>query len=127
MASSVGRCQARERSDRAPKAYAALSRKWRLRSFAAVQGRAVGAGFAFATAAAPRIVAANAKLSGPFLRLDMTAGDFGLSWLLPRLIGNDMPGAVASRAFALTDVSASTYLVSTPRGPIDFPRSARAG
>ncbi len=55
---------------------------------AAVQGHAVGAGFAFAAAADVRIVAPDAKFSAPFLRLGMTAGDFGLSWLLPRLIGS---------------------------------------
>lgn len=55
---------------------------------AAVQGWAVGAGFAFTTAADVRFVGAGAKFSAPFLRLGMTVGDLGLSWFLPRLIGH---------------------------------------
>ncbi len=54
---------------------------------AAVQGHAVGAGFAFAAAADVRLVGPDARFSAPFLRLGMTVGDFGLSWLLPRIIG----------------------------------------
>jgi len=65
---------------------------WAMRSIpqpviAAVQGHAVGAGFAFAAAADVRLVAPNARFSAPFLRLGMTIGDFGLSWMLPRIIG----------------------------------------
>ncbi|WP_432841373.1 enoyl-CoA hydratase/isomerase family protein [Dactylosporangium sp. CA-092794] len=55
---------------------------------AAVQGHAVGAGFAFAAAADVRVVGPDARFSAPFLRLGMTVGDFGLSWLLPRIIGH---------------------------------------
>lgn len=55
---------------------------------AAVQGHAVGAGFAFAAAADVRLVAPDARFAAPFLSLGMTAGDFGLSWLLPRIIGH---------------------------------------
>ncbi|MEU9884521.1 enoyl-CoA hydratase/isomerase family protein [Sphaerisporangium sp. NPDC051011] len=54
---------------------------------AAIRGHAVGAGFSFAAAADLRIAAPDARFSAPFLRLGMTAGDFGLSWLLPRHIG----------------------------------------
>ncbi|GGM89811.1 enoyl-CoA hydratase/isomerase family protein [Dactylosporangium sucinum] len=55
---------------------------------AAVQGHAVGAGFAFAVAADVRMVGADARFSAPFLRLGMSVGDFGLSWLLPRIVGH---------------------------------------
>ncbi|WP_236794245.1 enoyl-CoA hydratase/isomerase family protein [Amycolatopsis sp. GM8] len=55
---------------------------------AAVQGHAVGAGFAFAAAADVRLAGPDARFSAPFLRLGMTVGDFGLSWLLPRIIGH---------------------------------------
>ena len=54
---------------------------------AAVQGHAVGAGFAFAAAADVRVVAPDARFGAPFLQLGMTVGDFGLSWLLPRIVG----------------------------------------
>lgn len=55
---------------------------------AAVRGHAVGAGFAFAAAADVRFIAPDAKFSAPFLNLGMTVGDFGLSWLLPRIVGH---------------------------------------
>ncbi|WP_220448865.1 enoyl-CoA hydratase/isomerase family protein [Nonomuraea mesophila] len=74
---------------------------------AAVQGYAVGAGFAFAAAADVRIVSPDAKFSAPFLRLGMTAGDFGLSWLLPRLIGH---GRAASLIYAAGRLDAGQAL-----------------
>jgi enoyl-CoA hydratase len=52
-----------------------------------VCGHAVGAGFALAAAADIRICAADALYSAPFVKIGMTVGDLGLSWLLPRLIG----------------------------------------
>lgn len=57
---------------------------------AAVQGHAVGAGFAFACAADLRVAAPDAIFSAPFTRLGMTPGDLGLSWLLPRLVGTSV-------------------------------------
>ncbi|MGV0993269.1 MAG: enoyl-CoA hydratase/isomerase family protein [Mycobacterium sp.] len=59
---------------------------------AAVSGPAVGAGFAFATAADVRFGAPDAMFIAPFLKLGVSIGDMGLSWMLPRLIG---PGAAA--------------------------------
>jgi enoyl-CoA hydratase len=61
---------------------------------AAVRGHAVGAGFALAAAADIRICAPDAQFSAPFLKLGMTVGDLGLSWLLPRLIGSGSASAV---------------------------------
>ena len=61
---------------------------------AAVRGYAVGAGLAFAAAADIRIIAADARFAAPFLPLGMTAGDFGLSWTLPRLIGQGRAAAL---------------------------------
>lgn len=65
---------------------------WVMRSIpqpviAVVQGYAVGAGFAFAAAADVRFIGAEAKFSAPFLAIGMTVGDLGLSWFLPRIIG----------------------------------------
>jgi enoyl-CoA hydratase len=54
---------------------------------AAVQGAAVGAGFALATASDIRVCAPNVKFIAPFLKLGVSIGDLGLSWMLPRLIG----------------------------------------
>lgn len=54
---------------------------------AAVRGPAVGAGFAMTAAADLRICAADAIFLAPFLKLGVSVGDMGLSWMLPRLIG----------------------------------------
>ncbi|RUP05885.1 MAG: enoyl-CoA hydratase/isomerase family protein [Mycobacterium sp.] len=54
---------------------------------AAVSGPAVGGGFALAAAADIRICAPDAAFMAPFVKLGVTIGDMGLSWLLPRLIG----------------------------------------
>lgn len=59
---------------------------------AAVSGPAVGGGFALATAADVRFGAPDAMFLAPFLKLGVSVGDMGLSWMLPRLIG---PGAAA--------------------------------
>ncbi len=54
---------------------------------AAIKGHAVGAGFAFAAASDLRIASSDAKFNAVFVRIGMTPGDLGLTWLLPRLIG----------------------------------------
>lgn len=54
---------------------------------AAVSGPAVGGAFAIAAAADIRICSADAVFLAPFLKLGVSVGDMGLSWLLPRLIG----------------------------------------
>lgn len=54
---------------------------------AAVHGHAVGAGFAFAAAADIRIAAPSARFNAVFVKIGMSAGDLGLTWLLPRIIG----------------------------------------
>ncbi|MGV9711748.1 enoyl-CoA hydratase/isomerase family protein [Gordonia sp. NPDC003424] len=55
---------------------------------AAVQGHAAGGGFALATAADLRILGAETRFHTPFVKLGVTPGDLGLSYLLPRLIGH---------------------------------------
>lgn len=54
---------------------------------AAVRGHAVGGGFSLAALADVRIVAPDARFNGGFIRLGMSPGDLGLSWILPRQIG----------------------------------------
>jgi enoyl-CoA hydratase len=59
---------------------------------AAVRGHAVGGGFSVSAAADLRIAAPDARFHAPFTKLGMSAGDVGLSYFLPRLIG---PAAAA--------------------------------
>lgn len=61
---------------------------------AAVNGPCVGAGMAIALAADVRIIAHEAQFHVAAVRLGLTAGESGISYLLPRLIG-------ASRAFEI--------------------------
>lgn len=61
---------------------------------AAVNGAAMGGGFAFTLAADIRVAATSARFSIANARLGLSAGECGISWLLPRMIG-------LSRAFEL--------------------------
>ncbi|CAN5164991.1 enoyl-CoA hydratase/isomerase family protein [soil metagenome] len=61
---------------------------------AAVNGAAMGGGFAFTLAADIRIAGRSAKFGIANARLGLSAGECGISWLLPRTIG-------LSRAFEL--------------------------
>lgn len=70
---------------------------------AAVSGPAVGGGFALATAADVRFGSPDAVFIAPFLKLAVSVGDMGLSWMLPRLIG---PGAAAEVLYSGTPLGA---------------------
>lgn len=54
----------------------------------ACHGYAVGGGFFLAMASDIRVIADNVKFSAPLLKLGLTCGDLGCSYLLPRLIGD---------------------------------------
>jgi enoyl-CoA hydratase len=54
---------------------------------AAVNGAAVGAGFALALAADVRVAEPSTRFSAAFIRIGFTGGDMGTSWLLPRIVG----------------------------------------
>jgi enoyl-CoA hydratase/carnithine racemase len=59
---------------------------------AAVNGPAAGGGLALALAADIRIAAPEARFNAAFVKIGLSAGDLGTSWLVPRLIG---PGRAA--------------------------------
>jgi enoyl-CoA hydratase/carnithine racemase len=63
---------------------------------AAVNGPAAGGGFSLALAADIRLVAEGAKFNAAFVKIGLSAGDLGASWLLTRLIG---PAATSEICF----------------------------
>jgi enoyl-CoA hydratase len=68
--------------------------KMRQPVIAAVEGPAVGGGFALALASDVRLAAPSARFSAAFIRVGVSACELGVSWLLPRLVG-------ASKAFEI--------------------------
>jgi enoyl-CoA hydratase/carnithine racemase len=54
---------------------------------AAVNGAAAGGGLSLALCADIRLAAPTAKFNAAFVKIGLSAGDLGVSWLLPRLIG----------------------------------------
>lgn len=54
---------------------------------AAINGPAAGAGLALALMADIRLAAVDATFTTAFVRIGLTGGDAGMSWLLPRLVG----------------------------------------
>src|SRR6516165_6652939 len=62
----------------------------------AANGAAAGGGLALALAADIRLAAPEAKFNAAFVRIGLSAGDLGTSWLLTRLIG---PAATSEICF----------------------------
>src|SRR6201987_4686464 len=60
----------------------------------AVTGPAAGGGLSLALMADIRLGSPNAKFNAAFVRIGLSAGDLGASWLLPRLIGPSAPPEV---------------------------------
>jgi enoyl-CoA hydratase/carnithine racemase len=64
---------------------------------AAVNGPATGGGLALALAADIRIGSPAARFNAAFVKIGLSAGDLGTSWLLPRMIG---PARAAEFAYS---------------------------
>lgn len=75
-----------DQQERAARALLAV-RSMRVPVIAAVNGAAAGGGLALALAADIRIASTRAKFNAAFVRIGLSAGDLGTSWLLTRLIG----------------------------------------
>lgn len=88
----VGYLELQERAARALTAVRAI----RVPVIAAVNGACAGGGLALSLAADIRLAAPAAKFNAAFVKIGLSAGDLGTSWLLPRLIGT---GAAAEIAF----------------------------
>ncbi|WP_067650417.1 enoyl-CoA hydratase/isomerase family protein [Nocardia harenae] len=75
-----------DQQERAARALTAI-RSLRVPVIAAVNGPAAGGGLALALAADIRLASPAAKFNAAFVRIGLSAGDLGTSWLLTRLIG----------------------------------------
>ena len=90
--SALGMLDRQERAARAVSALRALP----VPVIAAVNGPAAGGGLSLALVADIRLGSPSAKFNAAFVRIGLSAGDLGASWMLPRLIG---PSAAAEIGF----------------------------
>lgn len=85
-----------DQQNRAARALAAI-RAIPVPVIAAVNGAAAGGGFSLSLMADIRLGSPKAKFNGAFVKIGLSAGDLGVSWLLPRLIG---PAQAAEMCFS---------------------------
>ncbi|MGC4938502.1 enoyl-CoA hydratase/isomerase family protein [Kribbella sp. DT2] len=78
-------------------------RSMRVPVVAAINGPAAGGGMSLALAADIRLASSAAKFNAAFIRVGLSAGDLGASWLLTRLIG---PAATSEICFTGRNVDA---------------------
>lgn len=83
-----------ERQEHAARGLQAI-RSLRIPVIAAVNGAAAGGGLSLALAADIRLAARSAKFNAAFVRIGLSAGDLGASWLLPRIIGPALASEIA--------------------------------
>lgn len=80
--------------ERAARALLAV-RSVRVPVIAAVNGPAAGGGLALALQADIRLASPEAKFNAAFVRIGLSAGDLGTSWLLTRLVGPAVTSDIA--------------------------------
>lgn len=85
-----------DRQNRAARALSAI-RAIPVPVIAAVNGAAAGGGFSLSLMADIRLGSPKAKFNAAFVKIGLSAGDLGVSWLLPRLIG---PAQAAEMCFS---------------------------
>jgi enoyl-CoA hydratase/carnithine racemase len=95
-----------DRQEQAARALLAV-RSMRVPVIAAINGAAAGGGLALALAADIRLAAPEAAFSAAFVRIGLSAGDLGTSWLLTRLIG---PASASEICFTGRPVRAAEAL-----------------
>jgi enoyl-CoA hydratase/carnithine racemase len=89
-------------------------RSLRIPVIAAVNGAAAGGGLSLALAADIRIAARSAKFNAAFVRIGLSAGDLGASWLLPRVIGPALAAEIAyTGRFVFADEAERIGLVNS--------------
>ena len=84
-----------DRQELAARGLAAI-RALRIPVIAAIDGAAAGGGLSLALAADIRIGTPRARFNAAFVRIGLSAGDLGASWMLTRIVG---PGLAAELAY----------------------------
>jgi enoyl-CoA hydratase/carnithine racemase len=109
-----------DRQERAARALSAV-RSIPVPVIAAVNGPAAGGGLSLALMTDIRLGSPAAKFNAAFVRIGLSAGDLGASWLLPRLIG---PSAAAEIGFTgrmvESDEAERLGLLNRVTGPDDL-------
>lgn len=102
-----------DQQERAARAMLAV-RSMRHPTIAAVNGAATGGGLALALACDIRIASPDAKLNTAFVKIGLSSGDLGTSWLLTRLCG---PAVASDLSFTgrmvLAEEAAAIRLVNS--------------
>jgi len=94
---------------------------------AAINGAAAGAGFSLALAADIRIASTAAKFNAAFIRIGLTGGDVGSSYLLPRIVGLGVATEILMTGrFVLPDEALRIGLVTSVVEPDALMESALA-
>lgn len=101
-----------DQQERAARALVAM-RSMRVPVIAALNGAAAGGGLSLALAADIRLASPNAKLNAAFVRIGLSAGDLGTSWLLTRLVGPAVASDICfTGRFVLPDEAVRLGLVN---------------
>ncbi|CAB4851936.1 unannotated protein [freshwater metagenome] len=108
-------------------ATAAAMRRCTTPIIAAVNGPAAGAGLSLALAADIRIASTAAKFNAAFIRIGLTGGDVGSSYLLPRIVGMGVATEILlTGRFVLPDEALRIGLVTSIVEPADLMEAALA-
>jgi enoyl-CoA hydratase len=92
---------------------------------AAVNGAAAGAGFSLALAADIRLATPAARFNAAFVKIGLTGGDCGSSWMLPRIVGLGHANEILlTGRFIDADEAARIGLVNRLVAPDDLLREA---
>lgn len=85
---------------------------------AAVNGAAVGGGMALALLADIRVMADTATLAPNFVKIGLSAGDLGLSWILPRMVGLSRATIILTTARPISAADALAWALVSEVHPL---------
>lgn len=96
-------------------------RSMRIPVIAAVNGPAAGGGLSLSLAADIRLASTQARFNAAFVRIGLSAGDLGVSWLLPKVIGPALAAELTyTGRFILADEAERTGLVNAVYEPAEL-------